>query len=880
MTTAWLLTIDGCPYAAGSADCPSTITSSDSDLPAGVVVIPGALCSEKLRALSWSEDIKPTTGELSVGQITLALDDELATSGPASGERVWTWLFSRRPREILNVSLASPGISASATSIVVLSDPGFSNVPQTIWIDREAIRCSGFNAGTKTFTATARGYLGTRAASHYVDESNAFTPTVWAEFPNPQRRRAILWMVVDGVASPVWRGYLGRAPRLDAEGSRWEVQLDHAWSVQQNRALGPSRQSVRIVGFQPESLRVMVLQTGFAGATINAFEVLREPYPQPWPRSQTDLASILVERINAMFRPAYAGSPLTGFVRATVSDGRLRFETRLDTTHTLFVGPRPVSGRVVLPSPSGEQSTATERTVGAWTAIASLPYAATAHVMLRNGESNEVPVDSVAGIPTSSLSTTTTADGLTTRVQWALSDTTTAGGWHIALDSVDGTNRTVTGVLRPQWIGWAGGVTLANPRSILLTEPLDVALVTRVESTHWVGALRYGALAQDYGIDDQADPRDWDWTSVPRVIGATGGEYTTSRVWLFDGSAKLGEFVKDACRLDVCALGLRGSRLSFESIDPPLDTEDADYTLDLTAGQGVHKSTIGWTTLPEGIVNVVRITRESGPSLTVNNQTSIARYGLSNALEIEAKGAIATALDGRTPFELARGPLSRALGMWGEPCELLAVDAPITALVDAELCSIVALTSKTIPDGEGHRGVSTTRRGRVMGRNIDFGRGVVRLSVLVYPHRVSGYAPAFRVDGFGAPSNRKVSITAAAFSGTTATNYAGTSSSAGVELMNVGDVMRFRKVDDTSGTEEDEWVVESVDPAGPSITLIADPSGGAIDWPNELAFGATLELVACNYNATGIVATQKQYTYVGDDTTLAIDGEPLKEWAP
>ena len=98
--------------------------------------------------------------------------------------------------------------------------------------------------------------------------------------------------------------------------------------------------------------------------------------------------------------------------------------------------------------------------------------------------------------------------------------------------------------------------------------------------------------------------------------------------------------------------------------------------------------------------------------------------------------------------------------------------------------------------------------------------------------------------------------------------------------MSPGDVMRFRKLDDTGGVEEDEWVVSSVDPAGPSITLTTDPSGGAVDWVAELASGVTLELVAGSYNATGIVDAQKQYTYVGDDASLSVDGDPLKEFAP
>ena len=36
---------------------------------------------------------------------------------------------------------------------------------------------------------------------------------------------------------------------------------------------------------QPESFDVTFIQTGFAGATINVFSVMREPYTGTWPES-------------------------------------------------------------------------------------------------------------------------------------------------------------------------------------------------------------------------------------------------------------------------------------------------------------------------------------------------------------------------------------------------------------------------------------------------------------------------------------------------------------------------------------------------------------------------------------------------------------------
>lgn len=883
-TIAYALTIDGCPYAACSAGTPASVTSSDGDWPAGVVLLPGSLDRKSLERLSWQEDVRPTTGELSVSSLTLSLDDVIPTTGPHAGVRVWTYLFSRRTRAVKSATLAAPGITSTDTSIVVAFDPGFSTGAQTIWIDREAILCSGYNAGAKTFTATTRGYLGTRAAAHLTDEVNAFAPLVWEEFPNPQRRRAILWLIEGGVATPVWRGYVGRSPRLDSEGARWEMQLEHAWTVQAARSLGPARTSARIVGFQPNSFKIELTQLGFAGATINRFEVRRERLSDTWPESLERLASLLSAGLNPMLA---LGSPaVVGVVRIGVTNGQLRAESSADVRHQLAIGPR-IATPAALPNPAFHTDQSIERSTGVFAAVATLPYPATAHVAIVMGENNEVTLDSVAGIPTTGLVTSSTDGPQTTRVQWALQTRDAANGFYLALTSVDATTRRVVGRAQRGGVGFGapGTVTLQVGGNILLTEATDADLVTRVESSHWLYALRRGALSELYGIDDQADPRDWSWSNADAVVGATGGEYSTSRVWVFDGSTKLGDFVKDAVRLDACALGLRGSRLAFGVIDPPLEAEATAYAIDLTAGQGVHKSVTGFATQSDGVVNVVRITREDAPSLTVNNQQSIALYGMSQALEVEAKGAVADTVAGLSPFELARGPLSRALGMWSEPTELVAVEASLSALTEAELLSVVSITSKVIPTVEGERGVSSTRRGRVVSRAIDLARGVVRLGVLVFPHRVSGYVPCARVASI---SGTTVTLDTVYLTSTSATDYSAshrqdytgsTLNDGGCSLFSVGDILRLRVADATSGIEEGGWEVATVTPSGPTLTLTAAPTGGAVDWEAEIAVGNAVEITFDDYDA-GITASQQRWSYVGKRSTRTLDGDDLKEWSP
>lgn len=885
----YVVTVDGCPYAAGSASCSASVTSSDTDWPAGVTVLPGALSAST--KLSWSESIRPVSGETSVSGMSFLFDDIVPSTGVASGERVWTWLFSRRPRNMLRAAL-SASISASDTSIVVASDPGFAS--GVIWIDREAINCSGYNAGTKTFTVSTRGYLGTRAQAHAIDLANAFTPVVWASWPGPAKRRVILWVVEGTTATAVWRGYCGRAPRLDDSGARWELQCDHALTVQSARSLGPSRSSVRLVGFDPSTLNITLNQTNGSGATLQTFSVLREPYAGDIPETLEDCLSLLTTRLNSQLLLAGAGIAAT--VTSTVtSEGFPRVESRANLRHLLYFtarGLRPGSAQPRDVSPAGEPFDATEQSAGVWVSRRTLAYPARAHIVLRNGELGTYPVDSTQSLPTSGLVTNTTDGTITTSVQWALAGSDSAGfAFSIALSSVTAATRRIAGWMRRSTVdarASRGGTEITG--DILVTEPTPLQLVTVVESGHWLRAIQRGVLSTDYGLGEQADPRDWSWTTADEVVSATAGERTASKVWVFDGSVKLGDFLRDTLRLDACAIATRGSRLAVIPMAPALPTDEVALAIDLTAGDGIHQRPPSFGTLPEGIVNSVKLTRDAadGPPITVNNQSSIALYGLAPALEIEAKGAVAEVIEGRTPFELLRGPFSRLIGLWGSPSDVVTIDVPAAHVTALELGNVVRITSKTIPDGDGHRGISTVHRGRVYRRDPDLNGGVMKVDVLISgSDRGAGYAPAIRVDSFSGGSNKTITaatgyLTAATstddYAGSALVGYPGTSGDGGVYFYAVNNVVRFRRVDTTGTVEEGGFVVTAVDPTTGTLEINSDPSAGAHDWVTLLAGGAVIDLIPDVYSA--VVAAQQDYAYVGSKSALDLGGDDLQEWSP
>lgn len=893
----FVLTIDGCPYAAATPACATSL--SGTDWPAGVTVVPGALSRDT--RMQWSENIKPITGETSVSGLSFLLDDVIATSGDASGYRLWTWLFTRRVRYFDSAPLAST-ITDSSASIVVTRDPGFGTGAQVIWIDREAILCSGFDVGTLTFTVASggRGYLGTRAAAHAIDAANAFTPIIWGDWPGPVRRRVILWKVEGTTAVAIWRGYCGRAPRLADDGARWELQADHAVTVQQARSLGPSEQTTRLHGFDPNAFTLGLTFTGFAGSTLRNFDVFREPYTGQIPLTLEDALGIVQTALHAQLT-AFAGS-FSGHVNLSVAGDSLpRANSRANRRHTLSFGARSLrpysSYPARLDGVPADRFEADEIASNVFISQRTIAFPVRAMLALINGVSKTYPVDNVTGIPTSSLSASYVDGSVSTKVQWAFRGFDRGDlPFVIDLESVDLANKTVTGRMRRTVAGARRGIDVESSGDILVNEPTLIALVTVVESGHWLRAVQRGVLSTEYGVTDQADPRDWDFSNAPAVIASTGGDVTTSRSWVFDGSETLGDFLRDSCRLDGCAIGLQGSKLQILALDAVLPTEPIALALDLTAGQGLHRRPPTFGTLPDGLVNVVRLTSEERPTVTVNNQSSIAMFGQAPAVEIEAKGALATVIGDKTPFELARGALIRILGLWGFPSEVITVEIPHAYLESVELGDVVSVTSKILPNGQGERGVASTRLGRVYGREIDLVGGSIKLQLLLSgADRVAGYAPAIRVATISGAGNKQVEAQAtyllevplvvgdefaSDYAGSNLASYPRTPNDRGVSWFSVGDVVRFVRRDTTADEQEGGFVIDNVAASGspPFVTLTPDPALGAYDWPSKVAAGEMIDLIFDHYGA--VQTDQKRFAFVGDSVTAELGGDSLKEWAP
>jgi hypothetical protein len=891
----WIVTIEGSLYAAATSACSIDAVSADSDWPVDVMILPGALSEEDLARLSWSESIQPVRGTSTFGSISLFLNDVVPNEGYASGKSVWSYLFSKRPRNIRRAALAA-SITSASLSITVTSDPGFATGPQIIWIDREAIYCSSFNAGTKTFTVVTRGYLGTRATEHVLDAARSYAAFVWNEFPNPQKRRAILWLVRGTVATPVWRGYVGNAPRLSSENkTRWELQLEPAWTVQQNRPLGPSRASVRVVGFQPDSFRMAFAR---AGGTFAPLIALREPYTGAIPEELDTCVRIVSDKLNQMLAQITVSDPtFSATVFPSVSDGRPRLSSVSNGAHTIFFAHADLRGGASPAPPLDPDSpdfNARETSAGVWTGLRQLSYAPRAHVILRNAAvglaTSTIPVDATDGIPTSSLVTSYTDGADVTRVQWILAGQDQQQRPFITtILSVDTANRRIVGSTR---FGLPGrtSVLVGARGDILLTEPTTLTLSTLVSSSHWARAIQRGVLAPEYGLDGQADARDWNWDRIDEVISATNGEAaTTSRTWVFDGSTKLGEFVSEMCALDGCAVATRDSRLVLIALGAPLPTDPVALEIDLTeegGGNYIAGRPPGWGMLNESITNVVRVERdgEDGPTVTVNNQQSVALYGASGPFVVKVKGALAQSLSGMTPFELARGPLSRLLGLWGEPSDAVSIQVPIDLLDRVWLGDVVTINSTILPDGLGARGVRSTRRGRVYGRKPDFGSGTVMLDVLVYAaENVAGYAPAVRI---GSVNDETSYNAAVAYLSGTATDYAGsnlagyrwTANDGGVSWFESGHKVRLRQIDSTSPAEEGPFTINWVNPTTREFTLLEDTSSGAVNWPALIEGGAVVDVVSDDYDI--VTADQQRFAFVASRATGTLDGAQAKEWSP
>lgn len=910
----FLLTIDGCPFIFGTQDVtevPDPVTPESGadfayDLSLDASYIQGALVSPMgdpangISALSWSETIIPFEGDVEVDGLSFYLHDVLYND-----ERLITKLATREPVDMTQC-LLSATIDDTDTSFTVDNGSAFPSGDQVVYIEREAIRCSGRSGNTFTVAASGRGYYGSRAVSHIADSGNIYYPKVFADFPSFSHRRVVLWCIDhtgDGLARPLWRGYISRSPRLAEKGTMYELQCEHFWTREKNENFGQTPGLAQLRGFNAYGVGVTIyLDTN---SPLKSSPPAGVEYPV-----YGDYSTCLNDGVQAPLMESIRAGTLAASLRVALSslDGGTKLVVRSEVDPggcLLGVGSRSAY------SPSFPYPLSTNYYMSV-----TVPGTPQCLVVLRMGRDDELlPLTTTRGF-TATLGETSYVDStFTTATQrtliWDVGDDTQAVFYasSLAENSTDCPSGGPAAIGRAEFVsrqtgrttfqesGFAGSSAAytgigssiggGGDNILLFTQTLTVREGVSIRSEHVIYAFKRGFF-NAFSFVPLIDTRNWDWThrNVDYCAHVSAGP-GLGRSWLLDGSQRTGELLCDNLKIHGLALTVRDSRILPVAMVVP--NESTTTVATLTTADYVGKPE--YTELADHLVNTVSI-ETAGGKILVRDQESIALYGQTRTVTANVAGIDDAALSTATPLEVGLSALGRLTGLWRHPPKQVTVTVSLQRFYATIYAGdFVKVSDWLAPSGTGTRGLSEAL-GQVKSRSIDLGEGTLKLEVILYrAKRVVGYAPAARVASRSGATLTiatsylgSVSTAGGASEYTTATDYAGsnlswyqgTANDGGTGWFAAGDKVRLITRGSTTLTTEGGLEVQSVNAATKQVVLTTTPST-TISSANDL-----IDLVYDDYSTSSPTAGQKVFGWIADGTPPVIDGtaDKAKVWAP
>jgi hypothetical protein len=844
--TGFVLTIAGVPYVLGT-DGVGTMPTSTSPLwwgaEAGVVLVRGALAAQGLR---WSERAKPLAGELEVDSMTFTLRDPVVSTGIAAGEHLLTWLATRNSVNVASTPLAATIDDNDASATV--GNGATLTAGTWAWLNREAMYVSGIVGNVISID---RGKLGTRAVAHLVD--NTLAPEVFAAVPWVQRRKVVLWVVEDGVATPAWMGFCVRAPSLSGDGSTYSLACDPYLQVIADAPIGSSAEVARLVGYGEGARQgpawgvnvlgirtQVVLEVDAVGSSFNSV------------RTWEELAAGVMQRLETA--STNRGTRLSPFISRVGTRGRVD----IDRAGSFFAGVW-WAGEAATPElvPSRARSGSRD--------FVSLEFGPIPEVLycFVDQSSVQLAVSSLGNLPSSWSSTSyDLSTDHVTQVERGLRVELSRDWWvdftFISVGAASALSPWLEAVscttVPRKW-----GLTPYGATDVLkLASPGPLAAMHRVTTGHWAWGLRRAALPL---VDDAMSETDWDWSTLGDVVAATIG-HAVARAWTFDGRRTTGDLLRECCLLSGVTPVVRSGRPALHAWSWPRVGVAPDAVLTALTILGTPQ----WSTWDDGLANRISL-KSDALQINIVDQGSIARYGPGHEIAVSLAGVDQQGPLTDDPYTLARQALGR-LSLWADPLPSVKVQTSI-AHHRVELGDLVTAADWITPDGAGGRGLAGAR-GIVYGREVDYDDARVTLDILLFPRVSYGYAPCARV--LSVVTSTVVDIDATPIG---PVDYAGGTdglggTGTGVQtLFAVGNRVQLLTRDAATLTAEDR-IIDTILWTGTEwrIGFTAALSAGM-----QTAIGAgPVDIRGSEYATAGIQAAQREYMHVADDSTLVIDG--------
>lgn len=797
---------------------------------------------------SFSEGAKPIDGDLDVDALTFRLHD-----APRNGRSLLTWLATRVVDEVTSSPLAA-SITSTATTCTVGSGAVFS-ADSYAWIERECVFITDVTGNVLTIL---RHQLGTRAVAHSIVSAANVFPMVFRDVPWITRRKVTLWAIrPDGTPDALWAGLATRAPRLAADGARFDLPCDPLWNVLRENPVGATVSSAELVGYG---------RTGRSGLTSSGDSLLRATF------QYLDGGGAL-HTLNPVVQGAFRDWPslARAFGDAVEAQGAtvsqiVRVTSRRNGTNATFQYTFPTPGWASRQAFLGRSFVGSALGSSATAAVVDVDQVPRTGYIVGNGTTTTWCISSLEGLPSSWAAEVSrpTDPFPTTRVvglRVAASKDLFIGLQGITPDISSGARVTGTARFYPRTFGYQ------PPDLVTVTDPPALQVYREVSTRHWICGLRYGVvdlLADSDGADD------FDWSETDTVTNLTAG-LNVARNWLFDGRRTFGSVAVECCQLFGCSPVIRAGRVAII----PWRWPDAGET---PAATYTRRDLIGmptWATWDEGIANRLLVKSES-LTLDATIADSLARYGPGRRVETTLAGVEDERNVVDDPIAFSRAVLAR-MDLWSEPLAMVTWRVPFTVedVSATELGKLTQLSEWMLPNGRGDRGLAGARC-LVVRRTVTLGDREAQIEVtgLVFPRVSYGYAPCIRIAGRHAGSSTVFEVATEYVGGTT--SYADTEH-AGAEHFHHADGVEFILRDNTADIRESAVVfaVNLITP--PTIEFDSPPSSTMLAHIDE---GGIVDLRLDHFSATAL--EQRGWMFVGSETSSTIDrtDTPARRIAP
>lgn len=866
---SYFIVVDGLPYGLAYPGLSSVTSYADVSDP-GVTIVAGAL---EIVSQNISERLRPLDGDCEVSALNFVIHD-VEFGGSFLGA---TNVFTRGIAQTSSTWITAGVLTADTTMVV--ADPSLFTPATAIhpaWIGQECVMVTAKAGSTITVT---RGVYGSRAQDYTYDDAAGITQEIYLAFPWLSRRRVTLFRVVDGVATTRWIGYLEQAPRLNADGASWTISATHSWQRESKMSLASAVSGARNAGFDTRAVVLRVLfangQGAYSSSGRNSKSVIRESFDQCMFDACASLRSALTTAgaTNVHVAHTYINNSL---IVSCSADGLDDFSLSVtvgdlaETGSSNSLNNKRASVTLAMPRPT------------ALTCVAR-PFG--------NASDRYTALSPALGMPTANSSWVNSNAGYGVEVRSVAVLSTDTDDGTIELDPREQSAGTVTlidsTVYDPSRTSFKARARYrAKDPSVEDNSDVVSDIVLRksyqwkreflVESDHWLYGLRW--LIEDRAqIRSASDSRNWTWSRIDRVAGATGSGVMAGANWRVLTDRKTGEFFTQECKLRGACVAVVAGKLSVVAIRPPTASETSVATItnaDLYTSQDGSQSVPQWEQWDDGLITSVQVNSPLR-ELRVNDTVSLERHGEASTLELNAEGLRGVRALADDPLAFCRMVAQRALRQWSDPVYKVIIPLTAAFVGTLSLGDTITVTQPLLPDGLGSRGMSSVKARVIAIDEPLTGNSPYVVEALLFVTSY-GYAPCARVASIAGAVLTLASgyaSTASDYAASGAAWYTQTANDKGAGWFSVGDKVRLQQRDTTTYTVEEHEVL-SVNASGGTITLVSAPSA---PW-------AGYSIVDVLYSAFGnCTSTQKaKFAFISDDASPPVidTSNAARKWAP